>query len=85
MFVTLAQSPLVSDLSFILEKAGIPGFLVSSVWYIAKKLAEVYDQRIESLEKANEKWAESSRKCEEHRIRLEHMFYEKFGEKAPKP
>jgi polysaccharide pyruvyl transferase WcaK-like protein len=84
MFVTLTQSPIVSDLSFILEKAGIPGFLVSSVWYIAKKLAEVYDQRIESLEKANEKQAEATKKCEEHRFELQRMFYEKFEDKAPK-
>jgi len=72
MFVTLTQSPIVSDLSFILEKAGIPGFLVSSVWYIAK------------IEKANEKQAEATKKCEEHRFELQRMFYEKFEDKAPK-
>ena len=76
MFVTFAQSPLVSDLTMIFDKLGTPGLLATAVWYIAKKLAEVYDKRIEALEIA-------SQKCEEDRIALRALIIDRIKEQSP--
>lgn len=76
MLVTLAQSQLVSDLTMIFDKLGTPGLLATAVWYIAKKLAEVYDKRIEALERA-------SIKCEEDRIDMRNLIISKLSEDKP--
>ena len=76
MFITLAQSPIVSDLTMIFDKLGTPGLLATAVWYIAKKLAEVYDKRIEALEIA-------SQKCEEDRIALWKRIIDHTKEQSP--
>ena len=76
MLLTLAQSPIVSDLTMIFDKLGTPGLLATAVWYIAKKLAEVYDARIKALEVA-------SLKCEEDRIDMRNLIISKLSEDKP--
>ena len=76
MFVTFAQSPLVSDLTMIFDKLGTPGLLATAVWYIARKLAEVYDARIKALEVA-------SQKCEEDRIAIRAIVIDKLQKQNP--
>ena len=60
----------------IFDKLGTPGLLATAVWYIAKKLAEVYDARIKALEVA-------SLKCEEDRIDMRNLIISKLSEDKP--
>jgi hypothetical protein len=72
MFVTLAQSQIVTDFTMIFEKLGTPGLLALAVWYVTKEVKTLYDGRIKALEVA-------SQKCEEDRIALRALIIEKLG------
>jgi hypothetical protein len=72
MFVTLAQSPTVTDIVSIFDKLGTPGLLIGAVYYITREVKNLYDGRIKALEAA-------SIECEKDRINLRQLIISKLS------
>ena len=72
MFPTLAQSPIVTDITMIFDKLGTPGLLIGAVYYITREVKNLYDARIKALE-------EASRECEKDRIALRALIIDKLS------
>ena len=72
MFLTLAQSPIVTDITMIFDKLGTPGLLIGAVYYITREVKNLYDGRIKALEAA-------SIECEKDRIALRQLIISKLS------
>lgn len=72
MFLTIAESQVVTDIVSIFDKLGTPGLLIGAVYYITREVKRLYDDRIKALEAA-------SVECEKDRIALRALIIDKLG------
>ena len=68
-------------IEFLVAKMGTPGLLVFAVWFIGKKLAKAYDDRIEALEASAEVCEQDRRALHSELVEVQNKFIDQLSGK----